>query len=94
MVWKAEEWQGGSGIWYCNCISDLANGSGTWYIPARILGISPAQFISLLFNEYKPDYFHYNKEKSFCMWGWTNQSKERLYKNWINKKAREVNFQI
>lgn len=94
MVWQASEWQSLSGRWYCNCIDKLGAGSGTWYLPARILGLTPAEFINFLFKNFKPDYFSYNEEKCFCSWSWKSQTAMRAYKNYINKEARKVNFQI
>ena len=93
MVWKATEWESESG-WHCNCTDALSKGSGVWYMPARILSISPADFISLLVEKFKPDHFYYNKETGFCNWSWDSQAKMRLYKNWINAEARKKNFQI
>lgn len=95
MVWKATEWQLASdGSWTCGCVDDLANNSNVWYHPARILGISPAQFLVLLFTKYKPDNFTYIPEKCLCFWSWKDQNKERMYKNWINAEARKKNYQI
>lgn len=93
MLYKQVEWESESG-WHCNCVDNLANNSGAWWHPARILGITPAQFISLLLDKYKPDYFYCNKETGFCNWSWKSQTKMRLYKNMINAAARKVNYQI
>ena len=94
MIWKASEWQGGAGDWYCNCVDNLGAGSGLWYIPARILGITPAAFIELLITEYKPDYIFGDKEKCLFFFSWKSQSQMRKYKNMINAEARKKNFQI
>ena len=48
MIWQATEWQGSSGNWYCNCLDNLAGGYGAWFMPARILDITPAEFLTLL----------------------------------------------
>lgn len=92
-VWKATEWESNS-KWHCNCVDDLGHNSSAWWHPARILGISPAQFIELLLTKYKPDHFSYSKESGFCNWSWDSQDKMREFKNFINRKAREVNYQI
>lgn len=94
MIYKLTEWQNSSGIWYCNCIDNLAQNSGAWWLPARVLNISPADFIKLLLSKYKPDVFSFNKEKCFCCWGWKDQSAMRKFKNELNAEARKVNFQI
>jgi Uma2 family endonuclease len=92
-IWKATEWETTSG-WHANCVDNLAKGSGAWWHPARILGISPAQFIELLLTKYKPDHFMYSKDTCFCTWSWSDQNKMREFKNFINRKAREANYQI
>ena len=93
-LFKMTEWQSASGKWYCGCIDNLAGDSGAWYLPARILNISPAEFIELLIKKYEPDDIYYNKETGFFSYSWTDQSKMRVFKNWINTKARTAKFQI
>ena len=94
MLWKATEWQSETGYWHCNCVDNLAGGSSNWYLPARILGISPADFLKMLINDFKPDDIFVDKEKCLVFFSWKSQTQMRKYKNWINKKARDVNFQI
>ena len=93
MLWKAEEWETSSG-WHCNCVSNLAHNSAAWYIPARILNISPADFIELLFRQFKPDNFYFDENTCFCNWSWKSQANMRKFKNFINAEARKKNFQI
>jgi len=93
-VWKAEEWQDAAGFWHCNDVSNIGGGSAEWYIPARILGISPAEFIKLLVNTYHPEKISYDKDKCFIFYAWKNQNNMRIFKNFINAQARKVNFQI
>lgn len=93
MIYKSTEWETPNG-WHCNCVDNLKENSATWYYPARILGISPAQFVEMLIKDFKPDRFYFDSDTCFCCWSWKKQSDMRKYKNWINKKAREVNFQI
>ena len=88
------EWESGSGHWCCNCIDDLGHGSGEWYLPARILDLTPAQFIKFLMENYKPDYYHYNEEKCLFFYSWKKQEDMRKFKRFINAAARKKNFQI
>ena len=95
MLYKLSEWQSLSGDWHCNCIDDLKNNSSYWAIPARIMGISPAEFLKWLFSQdFKPDNFYFNKEKCLCFWSWKDQSQMRKYKNRINALARQKNFLV
>jgi hypothetical protein len=94
-VYKSEEWQSGSGIyWYCNDTSDLAGKAGLWWIPCRILNISPADYVSMLIDEFKVDKISYNIETNTLYFCWKSQTAMRKYKNFINKKARETNFLV
>ena len=96
MIWQAKEWETPVSGWHCGCVDDLAHDSNAWYIPARILGISPAEFIKLLVTEYKPDHIHFLDENGNCFfsYSWDSQAAMRRFKNNLNKIAREKNFQI
>ena len=93
-LYKTDIWQGTSGKWYCNNISDLGKGSGLWYLPARVLGISPAEFIEFLLEKFEPDYYYYSEENNFFSYSWASQVKCNNWKLFINKEARKRNFQI
>ena len=93
MLYRCEEWQI-NGIWYCQHTASFPKDVLMWVVPSRILNISPADFLKLLLETYQPDRFYHNEDCSFCYWGWSDQSKMRKYKNWINAEARKVNFQI
>lgn len=94
MLYQLKEWQSPSGMWYCNCIDNLAGGSGKWYLPARILNLSPANYIKWVVTNYKPDYIYTDKEKCLFFISWSDQVKMRSFKNYINKEAKKINFQI
>ena len=94
MIWQCSEWQGASGYWYCNCIDSLTTNAAKWYAPARILGISPAEFIKLVIVKYGADKVSYNPKTNFFSYAWTDQSKMRTFKNSINAEARKKNFLI
>ena len=92
MLYRCEEWESPTG-WHCNCVINLAGGSSIWYLPARILNISPAAFVELMITEYNANAF-IDKEKCLVFFTWQKQSDMRRWKNFINKKAREINFQL
>lgn len=94
-VYKMTEWEStASGLWYCNDISNIGNGSGNWWNAARACNISPAAFIELLVTQFCPDYCFYNQEKNFLFWAWKDKESMRKFKNYINRKARENNYII
>lgn len=93
MLYKMEEWESPSG-WHAGCTQKLGQDSNVWYLPARILGISPAEYMKLVLAKYKPDKLYFNREKCLFFFSWTDQAAMRRYKNDINAAARRVNFQI
>ena len=94
MLYKCTEWETTMG-WHCNCTDNLAGGSSLWFLPARILNISPAALIDLMATKYKADVtFVGTDDKFIILFTWKKQSDCRTWKNFINRKAREVNFQI
>lgn len=94
MLYRCEEWKSTANIWYCEHTASFPRDVQKWVVPARILQVTPADFIQLLIDEFEPDKIYHNEDCSFVSWGWTSQAKMRRYKNWINQKARECNFQI
>ena len=94
MIYHADEWQGASGIWYCEHTGSYPQGVQKWVVPARILGVSVDEFLKLLIEKFKPDHISYCKDGSFVSWGWSKQSEMRKFKNFINSEARKKNFQI
>lgn len=95
MLYEVTDWQStASGLYYCDNVKDLAHNSGDWWLPARVLGISPAEFIKFLIENYKPDIIKYNAEKNFLYYAWSNYEKCHQWKLYINRVARKKNFQI
>lgn len=90
-LYKASIWQGGSKLWYVSDIEDLGGHSGRWWVPCRILGISPADYAQLLIDEFKAN-VGYNEKKNFLHVSWEKESDARRYKNWINSMARKANY--
>lgn len=50
----------------CNDVSDLAGISGYWWVPARMLGISPASFVQLLIEKFQPDKIKFTGNVLMC----------------------------
>ena len=94
MLYQMKEWETATEKWCCNCVDNLAHDSGVWYLPARILDMTPAAYLEYVVENFKPDNIHVNKEKCLVFFSWNNQVEMRKFKNFINRKAREKNFQI
>ena len=92
-----KEWQSPTERFHCACVDNLSGGSSAWWHPARILGISPADYVSLVINEYKPDQITVlgkDSDNPAFIFAWNSQSAMRKFKNFINSKARAINYQI
>lgn len=90
-LYKASIWQGASKLWYVSDIEDLGGHSGRWWVPCRILGVSPADYARLLIEEFKAN-VRYNEERNFLYVSWNKEADARCYKNWINQMARKANY--
>lgn len=88
-LYKATEWQSASGKWFCNDIEELAGIGSLWWVPARMLNLTPAQYIEMLVKDFKPDYLKFDK---ILIFSWNSQSNMRKYKNFINAEARKRKF--
>ena len=91
-LYRASEWQGGSGVWYCNDVEDLAGISSRWWTPARMLNMPLDKYVTMLVEEFKVDSISYDPKANVLVFYWKSREACRKYKNWINKKARECNF--
>ena len=91
-LYKVSQWQGGSGKWYCNDITDLAGPSAKWWMPARMLGISLCDYILLLKNQFKVSEMIYNEERDVLIFSWDNQTDCHKYVLYINRESRKRNF--
>jgi hypothetical protein len=93
-LYKASEWQSGSGNWYVNNTSDLAGIAGEWWIPARILGITPAAYVEWLVKNYHPDNLSFNNDVLLFSWKSEHYSLCHKYLLDINRIARQKNFLV
>ena len=91
---KYVEWQGANGDWYCNDTSDLSSIRSLWWAPARMMNISPAEYVEWLVKEFKPDRVLYDQERNVLIYSWRSQAKMRLFKNKLNALARKYNYVV
>ena len=93
-LYKSSEWQGSSGKWYCNDVSDLAGISGKWWVPARLLNISLTDYILLLKEKFNATIELYNEDTDVLIFYWDKYSDCHRYMLWINAEARKKKFFI
>lgn len=96
-IYKASEWNIGKN-WYVADVSDLANDSAAWWIPARFLNLSLEDYIIKLKDEYNAiiDKFspESNNGKSLLIFHWNNYNDAHKYLLWVNRMARNHNWTI
>lgn len=91
---RYSEWQSASGNWHCNDVEDLGHGSGYWWHPARMLGMTPAAYVKMVIEDFKPDEIRHSQDCSYVGWSWQSQAQMKKFKNWINAEARKRNFMV
>lgn len=95
MLYKATEFTTIDGQTRVIC-DDLVGTGRNWVEPARVLGISPADLALKLKNEYNANITPYRKNGkiTFIGYSWNSLADARRFKNYVNKIARETNYQI
>ena len=91
---KYVEWGDSSSGWYCNDTSDLCSVREKWWAPARMLNISPADYVKLLIEKFHPDRIKYSEEHDVLVFSWKRLDDMRKFKNWLNAEARKHKFII
>ena len=91
-IYKASEWQSPTGYWYVNDVSDLAGVSGYWWVPARILGLAPADYVQWLIDNYSPDQIVFNGKFLSFSWAKEHYSSAHKFLLDINRIARNKKF--
>ena len=89
---KYTEWES-NGNWHSGNITDLAHGSNYWWLPARMLNISPTDYILLLKNDFHAFDFRYFEKVNLLLWRWKKEDCHK-FTLWINRIARQRCFMI
>lgn len=95
---RYEEWEL-NGHWYCNDQYELScknSVASLWYTPARMLNMELVDYVKMLIEKFEVDHISYGgteyHDAGVLVYSWNSQAKMRVFKNFINKKARELNF--
>ena len=91
-LYKMSEWQSPTGDWHCNDVEELGKGSGYWWLPARMMQLTPAAYLQWVIENFRPDKINHSEDCSYVGWTWKSQVKMRKFKNHINALARRYNF--
>jgi hypothetical protein len=72
----------------------MAGGSAKWWLPCRMLNISPADFVKKLKEEFKATDIVFDLEKNVLIYSWNNKEDCHKFVLYINRKSREANYVI
>lgn len=98
-IYKIEEWQAGSGLWYCNSIQNLAADSSAWWFPSRVWGMNLSEFATMLKDKYgaklKMLHSDYNNSDSLLFY-WEKEDRSKCHQFVLdtNKVARQKKVMI
>lgn len=93
-LYKCSEWEDLAGRWYVNGTSNIMNGSGAWWIPARILNISLTDFVKLLVDEYHVSHLFYSIKHDVLIFSWDNYKDAHRWLLYINRIAKSKQVMI
>ena len=92
-IMKYTEWESISG-WHSGDVTNLAQNSNAWWLPARMLGISLTDYILLLKDTFHAKNFYYNMDKNLLLWQWESYKDCHNFTLYINKESRKRKFYI
>lgn len=86
--YKVSEWQSPTGNWHVNDVSNLSGIAGHWWVPARLLKMTPADYIAWLIKNYQPDEVRWVSDKKLFFFSWNkeNYSKAHSYYLFMNRQ--------
>lgn len=93
-IYKIEEWQAGSGLWYCNSIQNLAADSGAWWFPSRVWGMNLSEFATLLKDRYGAVLKMLNND--ILLFYWEREDKQKCHRFVLdtNTQARKRKIMV
>ena len=92
-LYKVVEWES-CGRWYCNDVTDLAEPSAKWWMPARVLDISLTDYILMLKDKFNATIVSYCRDTDVLIFYWNSYANIHKYVLYINKIARQKNFMV
>ena len=94
-ILKYTSWQSPTGKWYCNDTSDLAGIAGLWWVPARLMELTPAAYVKWLVETYKPDHITFT-DNNVLIYSWDKEHYSLMHSFvlYINRVAKNKNFLV
>ncbi len=85
-IYKIEEWQAGSGLWYCNSVQNLAADSSAWWFPSRVWGMNLSEFATLLKDKYGAVLKMLNNDT--LLFYWEREDKQKCHRFVLDTNAQ------
>lgn len=82
--------------WSIYSPKDIGKLGNQWWAPARALNLAPADYIEMIIRDFKPDFIKFfdSSPNGLLLFSWKSQVNMRKFKNWLNKRLREVKFYV
>lgn len=93
-IYKASNWESGSGRWYVADTSNLKENSAHWRHQLKITGLDSISFLEMLKNKFHASGFKYCKENDTLIFSFDTKELSSKYKNWLNAEARKLQYKI
>lgn len=92
-ILKLSEWEI-AGKWYCADTTDLGAGSGNTWFPARMLNITPADYLLLLKDKFHVKNLKIVGEKCNLIFNFETMTDCHSFVLFINREAKERKYFI
>lgn len=85
-----------NGEWSIFAPKELGKIGNQWYTPARALNMELKDYVSLIITKFNPDNIKFSivPKNGLLLFSWHSQAKMRLFKNWLNKEMRHMQFYV
>lgn len=89
-AYKSVVWQSANNIWEVNDVASCGYGTaGKWYTQARILNLSPVEFVKVLDEKYHAVGFRYVEKTDYLAFHFTNEEDAKKYSKTLNSTAKK-----
>lgn len=93
-LYRMSEWQDGNGKWMVNDVEEVSAAPGYWWYPARLLGVTCAEYVKLLHTKYHAQNIWLSESGNVLVFFFNELADARKFKNELNALARKKNFII
>jgi|GEM_PF-3882093 len=92
MLYQEKEFKAGNN-YYSIGAAVVGKRYHSWMVPCRILGLTPAEYVKLLIEEFNA-IVTYSPKQKFLSRHWKNVNDFNRWRLYINREARQKNYQV